>query len=120
MPQIKFEYTKNVDASGDFDSLVFTIHRTISNICSLDIENCKTRTIIHERYNVGSGIQNKGFIHLEIQLFEGRSPEVKKELGETILNLLKEFFFPKSSILNVDITVHLIDIIKVDYFKISN
>ena len=118
MPQIILEYTENIQVSEDFSSFLLKIHQIIHSICSINIDNCKTRVVSHNQYFIGKGDLDKAFIHLEVIIFEGRSNETKTMLGENLITLLKDYFEPKTK--NVDITVYLNDIKKREYFKYSS
>lgn len=118
MPQIILEYTDNIQVSEDFSSPLLKIHQIIHSICSVNIDNCKTRIVSHKQYFIGNGEQDKAFVHLEVIIFEGRSEATKTMLGETLISILKDFFEPKAK--NVDITVYLNDIKRKEYFKYSS
>ena len=48
--------------------------------------NCKSRSVQFKNYYTES---NSGFVHVEINILEGRTTEIKKQIGEETLKLLK-------------------------------
>lgn len=58
------------------------------------------------------------FIHLEVQWLEGRSTELKSQIGNELLSLLKKYYHSSMQQQNLQITVHIIDINRDSYFKL--
>ncbi|MHA2295568.1 MAG: 5-carboxymethyl-2-hydroxymuconate Delta-isomerase [Candidatus Hodarchaeales archaeon] len=117
MPQIILEYSSNIDEKFDFRSLFATIHKILSTTGGVRIENCKSRVVQQNDYFIGRGDPVEAFIHLEIQWLEGRSINLKSQLGDELLSLLKQFFQLSTRKLKVQVTVHLIDIDRKSYYK---
>ena len=117
MPQIRLEYTNNVMIDPDGGELVKKIHKSLSAALGISIENCKTRVLIHTGYFVGDGGQDKGFAHLEVGILDGRSPTLKRELGNMLLALLQTQLLPDNGHLDLQITVEIRDIAGEQYFK---
>ncbi|MFW9995814.1 MAG: 5-carboxymethyl-2-hydroxymuconate Delta-isomerase [Candidatus Odinarchaeota archaeon] len=117
MPQIILEYSSNIKENVDFRKLFSDIHHIIETTGGVKIENCKSRAKCQDDYFIGTGKTDSAFIHLEIQWIEGRTEEVKTQLGRDLLNLLKGNYISSLETLGIQITVHLIDIAKNSYFK---
>jgi 5-carboxymethyl-2-hydroxymuconate isomerase len=83
----------------------------------MDVANCKGRAIHLDRYCIGLGDAHDAFVHLEIRLLEGRSAAEKQELGEGSLRILEESLTPLTASLALQITVEVVDIARVGYFK---
>ncbi|MHA1966499.1 MAG: 5-carboxymethyl-2-hydroxymuconate Delta-isomerase [Candidatus Hodarchaeales archaeon] len=120
MPQILLEYTSNLTEPNNLESLVLELHKRIQAICSIDIKNCKTRVNILHQFYIGQNQTDNAFIHLEIKLFEGRTPDTKSKLAELAIKLLKNYFSINNENFSIDFTVHILDIIKQEYFKYSS
>lgn len=117
MPQIHLEYSTNIQIQFEFSNLFSDIHQVIHTIGNSRIENCKSRAIPRPEYHIGNGSKNNAFVHVEIQWLEGRSNDVKKQLGEKIIQVLQEYFAYMLHELDVQLTVHIIDIARNFYFK---
>lgn len=117
MPQITFEYTSNTALGPNWEKLLLDIHRGISEITGIRIENCKTRILEHQRFSIGAGGDNNAFVHVEIALLEGRSEKLKRELGESMLSHLQSLLVPLNPEKDLQITVEIRDMIRNDYFK---
>lgn len=115
MPHIKLEHSSNLKFELNNKTLFAAIHQVLEQ-AGINIENCKSRTLELDDFYVGSGGENKGFIHLEVAILEGRSENVKKEAGKKILQMLKNNFQSKEYP-GMQITVEIRDISKQFYFK---
>ena len=117
MPQIVLEYTNNIDLDLDHNNLFSQIHKLIHKHAGIKIENCKSRVIKLDKYYIGDGKRQNAFIHLEIKILEGRSYQIKSELGNLTLKLLEKYFSEVKKDFDLQITIELIDIEKNSYFK---
>ena len=117
MPQITLQFTDNIKSLPKFNELFSEVHAAINAIAGIKIENCKSKAIQIERYYIGVGTNNKGFIHLEVKILEGRTAEIKSEMGKSLLQILKNKFKESISSLDLQITIEIIDILKNCYYK---
>jgi 5-carboxymethyl-2-hydroxymuconate isomerase len=117
MPQITLEYTANVGPEVQTRELLAGIHDRVAGVVGLAIGNCKSRAILRDEYHVGSGGEDKAFVHACIRILSGRPADTKRKLGESVLALLKEHFAPSTSTLDLQITVEVQDIDRDAYFK---
>lgn len=111
MPQIVLEYSSNIDLTDEM-SVLAKIHQILNEVGKINLNNCKSRIIEQSRYLVGNGNPINAFVHLEIAFMEGRSDELKKIIGDEILNYMKTVI-----IKGVQITVHITDLLRNSYFK---
>jgi len=118
MPQISLEYSSNIQDVTNFKQLFSAIHHVIHTSGRVLIENCKSRAICHKTYFIGQGNPMNAFIHLEVQWLEGRSTELKSQIGNELLSLLKKYYHSSMQQQNLQITVHIIDINRDSYFKL--
>ena len=117
MPHLKLEYSDNIRGWIDFNILFNRLHNILAETGGININNCKSRAFPLKTYFIADGNSDQGFIHLEVKFLEGRSTGLKKIIGEKLLHDIKEMY--KDSPLNhkIQITVEILDIIKVNYFK---
>ena len=117
MPQMTLEYTANIIQEIKARELFSQIHHIFEEIGGIRIENCKSRAIRLDDYYIGKGKIENAFVHLEIRFIEGRSAELKGEIGQQSLAFLETYFAESISSLDLQITVEIIDIHKHGYFK---
>jgi 5-carboxymethyl-2-hydroxymuconate isomerase len=118
MPHLTLQYTENVDQNINFEELFSTLHHILADVGGIKIDNCKSRAIKLEDYYIGQGEDDHVFIHLDLRFLEGRSLELKQEIGRQILSTLKEYYAPSMAKYNMQITVEIRDIQRETYFKI--
>ena len=120
MPQIKLEYTENLQAIKSASDIFNKIHQILFKEAVIAIENCKSRAVIVDDYFVGTGDNNMAFAHLEIAIFKGRSSELKEKIGKLALAELKKGLACKENKTEMQFTVEIRDINKSSYFKTSS
>ncbi len=118
MPHVTLEYTANVDQPIEFRDLFADLHRVLADAAGTNIANFKSRARCLDTYHVGEGQAGNAFVHLDVQLFEGRSVELKRKIGERGIEVLKKHFARSLSDLDLQITLHLRDIQPQAYFKV--
>ena len=114
------EYTDNVDQEVNFAHLFSRLHRVLSDVGGLRIENCKSRAIKLDQYYIGQDEADNAFVHVELRFLEGRSLELKQQIGRQILSILKKYYRPTLAKQNLQITVEIKDIERQLYFKIPD
>jgi len=117
MPQITLEYTGNITQELIAQDLFSPIHKVLGDVAGIPINNCKSRAIQRDDFYIANGETKNAFAHLEIRFIEGRSPEVKRAIGEQCLEQLESYFAESTSSLDLQITVEILDIHKQSYFK---
>lgn len=90
MPTIKIHYTDNIKISNKLNDFCRNLHSTLVEVIKTDIHTCRTLIYPCKTYVVGDSSSNfDGFIQLEIDILPGRSPELRKLLGNILLTDLK-------------------------------
>jgi len=116
MPQIKLEYSDNIKTAINFPGVMLHIHEIIAGTISSNIEDCKSRIIKLDNYFIAHGETDNAMVHLEVNILEGRSEELKSELGNKLLSFLETVFENVSGV-NLQITIEIKDIVRENYFK---
>lgn len=116
MPHLTLEYSSNIK-ERDFQTLFHKLHHTLVKVCSANLENCKSRAVQHDVFYIGDGNPQNAFVHLEISLADGRSLEIRKEVGQQMLDILSKHFSNSLRGLNLQITVESKEFQKKFYFK---
>ena len=120
MPQLTLEYSNNLNQKINFNELFSKLHKVLEKLGDINIENCKSRATGQDTYYIGSGGQDKGFVHLTVKFLEGRTQELKNLIGENLLTELRNVYENISSKHQIQITVEILDIKQKDYFKNSS
>jgi len=115
MPHLTLQYTSDLPATVASTDLLFRFHRILTETGGIRIQNCKSRAVAFDTYFVGDGESDTSFVHLDVTFLEGRSLSLKENLGEALLQVLKEVYIPVNR--TVQITVEIRDIRKATYFK---
>ncbi|MFQ6023558.1 MAG: 5-carboxymethyl-2-hydroxymuconate Delta-isomerase [Acidiferrobacterales bacterium] len=118
MPHLTLEYTENVEQNVNFQDLFSVLHDILADVGGVNIDNCKSRAIRRDNYHIGAGEADKAFVHLELLLLEGRSSELKQEIGRRILNVLTQYYASSQAERDLQITVQIGDIQRSGYFKV--
>ena len=118
MPQITLEYTGNITQPIEFRALFAELHQVLANTAGIHIANFKSRARCLDTYHIGEGEAVNAFVHLDFQLFEGRPVELKREIGERGLSVLKKHFARSLNDHNLQITFQVRDIQRQAYFKV--
>lgn len=120
MPQITLEQTSNIKIPVDHRALLSDLHTLLSAKGEIDIENCKSRVIIHDTFLIGTGGDHKAFVHLEILILSGRDITLKQLLGQHALEVLKKFYQEALHSLEIQFTVRVEDLQRETYAKYVN
>lgn len=117
MPHLTLEYSANVPDPPDIQGILREFHRVLQETAGIKIANCKSRGRIADEYLVADGGSSHAFVHLDVRILEGRSVELKKELGNRLLETLREHFSSAEAVLDLQMTVEIRDIERSSYFK---
>ena len=79
MPHIHLEHTDNIHTT-DIMGLFISLQDILIELADVKAKNCKSRAIHFNNYHIGSCDINEGFVHLEINILEGRSDEIQYSL----------------------------------------
>ena len=115
MPHIRLEYTDNIYVD-ELNILFKDVQNILIKIAEVKSENCKSRAISLDSSEIISDGKNVRFVHLEINILEGRTAEIKKQIGKESLNLLKSHF---NNDMNGNLIQHSVEIREMkhsDYF----
>ena len=117
MPHLTLEYSDNIQHESDLQDLFARLHKMIAELAGTQVENFKSRAICRETYHVGAGSGREAFVHLEVRLLAGRSPEQKAAIGRRCLDLLEQTWRPSLVDLDPQITIELVGMELDSYYK---
>ena len=82
----------------------------------LDEADVKARLLPVSQFEIGSAPANRGFVHVQLRLLAGRTPEVKKELSDAIAAVLRAEV-PQPAGVMVQLSAEIADMDKASYYK---
>jgi 5-carboxymethyl-2-hydroxymuconate isomerase len=115
MPHLTLEYTSNLPRQVAGPELFGRLHRILADVGGIEIRNCKSRALGYDAFLVGDAGDEKAYVHLDVRILEGRSADVRREVGRQILQTLREAYDADASSLQV--TVEIRDMPRELYFK---
>jgi 5-carboxymethyl-2-hydroxymuconate isomerase len=117
MPHLTLEYTDNIPREVNFPSLFSAPHGILADEAGIQAENCKSRCLRLDTYQVGLGGGDQAFVHLTIRILAGRPLGLRQEIARRSLGLLGETYNPALDELDLQITVEVAEMQPVTYFK---
>jgi len=91
MPHLIIEYSANIEPNIDVNGLVQALHETAVSIDALPTGGIRTRAVRRETFIVADGDPSNGFVNVVLRISEGRSVELRKEVGQTLLSTLTAY-----------------------------
>ncbi|MGF1742846.1 5-carboxymethyl-2-hydroxymuconate Delta-isomerase [Vibrio profundum] len=90
MPNLILEYSNSVDERVNVQGLLEDLHQEVLSCGLFEKSSVKSRAIRYHNWLVGEHNDSQDFIHLRIELLEGRSIEQKTDLSQRLINALAE------------------------------
>jgi len=97
MPHQIIEYSANLDARMDVQSLVDGLHQVAMETDGLPVGGLRTRAAKRDQYQVADRHADNAFVHVILKLGHGRPVEVRRAFGEKLFAALCELLEPVSS-----------------------
>ena len=117
MPHLTLEHTANAQPDQNFADVFIKLHRVLSEVGGIKVDNCKSRSRQVDNAFIALGGDGLGFVHLNVRFMEGRSAPLKQKMGELMKGILLETFSAAETALDLQITVEIRDIRRDEYFK---
>ena len=115
MPHCIFEYSANIKDDPNWLRIMKKVHEKLISTGQFVAGDIKSRVLRHENYAIGNGERNQSFITLNMQILDGRSDEIKRELTQMALEILIEAFPKSLAEQKCSITVQVSDIHRASY-----
>lgn len=94
MPHFILEYSSNLSPELDVAALFKTLHRTAVDTGVFPLAGIRFRGRRCDEYLVADGNPANAFVHLELKMGHGRTPEVRRDAGAKLFATLCEFLAP--------------------------
>jgi 5-carboxymethyl-2-hydroxymuconate isomerase len=118
MPHLHLEYTANLpDLNAEV--ALMRLNNTLVGSGQFGAEfDIKSRAVKVEKFKVGTALAERAFVHVKLAVLSGRSAEIKKQLSDSLLAVLKDLCeWPKG--VEVQLCVEILDIDRESYSKTS-
>jgi 5-carboxymethyl-2-hydroxymuconate isomerase len=121
MPHLRIEHSANLAPAPDWRPLFAELHALLHELASVEQANCKSRALAASHFLVGDAADasNEAFVHLDIQLFEGREAELLERIGRAALAALERACGAAAARQPLQLTVTMGELQRARYFKSS-
>lgn len=107
MPHLIVEFSSNIAEKQQFSSLFAKCHPLLVQGLPTQLSHCKSRAIEYDHYWIGNGDTKNGFIHANLKILPGRTPETLNQVAETLMAVFKAHFAESMRILDLQITLEV-------------
>ena len=116
MPHLIVEYSQNLAGFPEAQALTELNQAVTSSPEVLDEADLKSRFVLVDSFEVGTAPANRAFVHAQLRLLSGRTPEPKKDLSERVAEVLRRLS-PKPAGVMVQLSVEIVDMDRGSYVK---
>ncbi|MET1115712.1 MAG: 5-carboxymethyl-2-hydroxymuconate Delta-isomerase [Comamonas sp.] len=116
MPHLYVEYTSNLAGLPEQQMLTELVASVCEHPSILEELDVKARIAPTQQYVIGTGSGPRGFIHADLRLMSGRTPEAKKELSDRVAEVLRRLT-PHPEGMLVQVSVEISDMDRGSYHK---
>lgn len=118
MPHLLVEYTPNLPELDADKALLRLNHALVASGQFAAEFDIKSRALRLDAFRVGTGLGERAFVHVKLALLSGRSPEIKRQLSESLLAVLKDLCAWPAGV-QVQLSVEVVDLDRVAYAKVA-
>lgn len=118
MPHLHMQYTANLPELNA-DVALIRLNNTLVASGQFAAEyDIKSRAVKVDSFKVGTALGERAFVHVKLALLSGRSPQIKKQLSESLLAVVQDLCaWPKG--IEVQLAVEILDIDRESYTKVA-
>ena len=116
MPHLIVEYSANLPAFPEAQALAELNAAVCAHPQVQDEADLKTRFVRVDSFEIGTAPAGRGFVHAQLRLLSGRTPEAKKELAGCVAEVLRRFT-PRPAGVMVQLSVEIVDMDRPSYVK---
>ncbi|WP_313073594.1 5-carboxymethyl-2-hydroxymuconate Delta-isomerase [Melaminivora sp.] len=116
MPHLIVEYSSNLPDFPEREALA-ALNAAVCASPEVPIEmDLKTRILRVDSYEIGTAPAQRAFVHAQLRLLSGRSPEARQDLGQRVARALREHT-PRPDGVQVQLSVEIVDMDRPSYVK---
>ena len=116
MPHLIVEYSQNLAGFPEAQALTELNQAVTSSPEVLDEADLKSRFVLVDSFEIGTAPANRAFVHAQLRLLSGRTPEAKKQLSDGIGEILRRLT-PHPEGMLVQVSVEIVDMDRGSYHK---
>ena len=116
MPHLIVEYSTNLPSYPEAEALAALNAAVCASPEVLDEADLKTRFVRAGSFEIGTAPAQRAFVHAQLRLLSGRSPETKKELAGRVADVLRRLT-PRPAGVLVQLSVEIVDMDRPSYVK---
>jgi len=116
MPHLVLDYSANLRDRLDAKAALAALNRELDAVGEFVTEDIKSRARALETFVVGVSGREEAFVHLELAILAGRSPELKHDVLGRLLGVLRARLAAPPG-MRTQITVRIVDIDRHGYTK---
>lgn len=93
MPHVTVEYTDNIAAEADVDTLLLKLNRSMAERPAMfPVGGIRSRAIRLEHYCVADGLPDGAFVHVIAKIAPGRPEDALKDAFDALFEVVKAHF----------------------------
>lgn len=116
MPHLTIEYSANLAGFPEAEVLR-ALNQTVTASAEVaDEADLKSRCVVHDCYAIGTAPEGRAFVHAQLRLLAGRTPEAKQDFSERIAVVLRRLT-PRPTGMLVQLSVEIVDMDRPSYIK---
>lgn len=116
MPHLIVEYSRNLASFPEAQALTELNQAVTASPEIADEADLKTRFVVANSFAIGTADQPRAFVHAQLRLLSGRTPEAKQDLSERIASVLRRLT-PRPEGVQVQLSVEVVDMDRGSYAK---
>lgn len=94
MPHFIIEYTANLEAELHLERLFDRVHAELIGMRLFPTGGIRSRAHRIDRYRFADGAREYAGVHVQLKLSSARSPQVRREVGEAVFEVLSAHCAP--------------------------
>ncbi|MGO1189852.1 5-carboxymethyl-2-hydroxymuconate Delta-isomerase [Vibrio casei] len=115
MPHVVMEYSNSIEERVNVQALLEDLHQVTIQSDLFEVSDIKSRMIRIHHWLVGDLDDSADFIHITLELLEGRNEEQKNALAQSLMSALQE----KAEFVE-SLTVNIRDMDRSCFQKVTN
>ncbi|HAL37268.1 MAG TPA: 5-carboxymethyl-2-hydroxymuconate isomerase [Polaromonas sp.] len=116
MPHLIVEYSRNLAGFPEAQALTELNQAVTASPEIADEADLKTRFVVANSFAIGTAPGPRAFVHAQLRLLSGRTPEAKRDLSECVAAVLRRLA-PKPAGVLVQLSVEIVDMDRGSYTK---
>ncbi len=116
MPHLIVEYSQNLAPFPEAQALNELNAAVTASPEIADEADLKSRFVLADSFEIGTAPAQRAFVHAQLRLLSGRSPEAKKDLSERVAGVLRRLA-PRPAGVLVQLSVEIVDMDRGSYVK---